>query len=222
MIVGKRKNLDELATKISGMDSILIAGCRACMTVCHSGGEKQVDELASELELDALRHHTTLTIRTAMVERQCDREFNEDLAVIVPSIKAIITLGCGAGAQTLASMFPNTLIIPGINTQFIGSHTQNMQWDEYCLGCGNCTIDTFGGYCPISRCSKSLQNGPCGGSQEDHCECDPEIECIWQRIIEKLTQQGNLDTLQEIRPPKNWCTSRFNEPRRRKLEDDTP
>jgi formate dehydrogenase len=37
---------------------------------------------------------------------------------------------------------------------------------EYCGGCGKCLLAYTGGVCPIARCSKSMLNGPCGGSSE--------------------------------------------------------
>ncbi len=76
-----------------------------------------------------------------------------------------------------------------------------------------------GGICPIARCSKSLLNGPCGGSEDGHCEIDPEVPCAWQLIYDRLERMDKLEVLLEIRPPKNWQSARDGGPRRIIRED---
>jgi hypothetical protein len=76
-----------------------------------------------------------------------------------------------------------------------------------------------GGICPIARCSKSLLNGPCGGSEDGHCEIDPEVSCAWQLIYDRLSGQGRLDMLLTLQEPKNWSTSRDGGPRKIVRED---
>jgi hypothetical protein len=53
-----------------------------------------------------------------------------------------------------------------------------------------------------------LLNGPCGGAQDGKCEINPEIECGWQQIIDRLGKRGELHLLEEIIPPKDWSKSR--------------
>jgi len=60
-----------------------------------------------------------------------------------------------------------------------------------------------GGICPVSRCAKSLLNGPCGGSQNGKCEIDPNKDCAWALIIERLDKLGRLHVLEEIQPAKD-------------------
>ncbi len=218
MIVGKRKPFDEIKKALIGYSRILIVGCGECVTVCHAGGEKEVKLLASQLELNAVATGVDIRVDTAMVERQCDPEFLEDLTDKIREAEIVVTLGCGAGAQTLSKTFPEIAVIPGLNTRFIGAHTAESQWDERCSGCGDCSIHLFGGYCPITRCPKNLLNGPCGGSRDGHCELNPEADCIWHLIIERMTALGRLEELLEYRPPKDWQTSRAGGPRRQKLE----
>jgi hypothetical protein len=52
-----------------------------------------------------------------------------------------------------------------------------------------------------------MLNGPCGGSREDRCEVDPQRQCAWQLIYQRLKAIGQLDRLKEIKPPKNWRLS---------------
>ena len=75
-----------------------------------------------------------------------------------------------------------------------------------------------GGICPIVRCSKSLLNGPCGGTNNGKCEISNEVDCAWYLIVERMKKLGTLDKLLEIQPPKNWATATAGGPRRIVIE----
>ena len=62
-----------------------------------------------------------------------------------------------------------------------------------CGQCGECFLNLTGGICPITACSKSLVNGPCGGTKDGMCEVNPNMECGWERIYRKLEELGRLD-----------------------------
>jgi hypothetical protein len=49
-------------------------------------------------------------------------------------------------------------------------------------------------------CPKGLLNGPCGGTVNGHCEVDPEKECAWSKIYQRLESEGRLDNIREILP----------------------
>jgi len=219
MIVGKLKPLDEIIESIAPYNSILLLGCGGCVTVCHAGGEKEVDLLADQLELHAELHNRKITISRGMAERQCDREFVELLKEEIKKVDAVLSIGCGAGVQTIASVYPAKPVIPGLNTRFIGAQVDQMKWAERCIGCGDCTVGNFAGLCPVARCSKHLLNGPCGGSSDGKCEVNSEIECIWDMIIEKLTKEGKLEKLMVMAPARNWQSSRAGGVRRQQHED---
>jgi hypothetical protein len=78
-----------------------------------------------------------------------------------------------------------------------------MRFYEKCSACGDCVINDFGGICPITRCPKSLMNGPCGGSIYGKCEVNRTVECIWSKIFNQLKIEGRFDALDKIQPPKN-------------------
>jgi hypothetical protein len=62
-----------------------------------------------------------------------------------------------------------------------------------------------GGICPVTRCSKGVLNGPCGGTREDgSCELADGIHCAWHDIHERLKGQGRLSLLTPVRPPMEW------------------
>jgi hypothetical protein len=153
------------------------------------------------------------------VQRQCEWEYIDPLNDQIGEVDAVISLGCGIGVQALAERYPDAVIVPGLNTSFLGLPTEQGVWEERCAACGECILGLTGGICPIARCAKQLLNGPCGGSQEGVCELNPETPCAWQLIYEKLAAQDRLHLLMEIQPPKDWSTSRDGGPRKITRED---
>jgi len=208
MIVAAQKPLEEIERMIAGHRKVLIVGCGTCVTVCFSGGEKEANILASALRMRAGLNGQECEIRAAVVQRQCEREFNEEIADQIRGADLIVSLACGIGVQVLNEQFPQKLTVPGLNTSFLGAPTEQGVWVERCQACGDCILALTGGICPITRCAKSLLNGPCGGSVGGRCEIDREIPCAWQLIYDRLKALGKLDWLLEIQPPKDWRTSR--------------
>lgn len=214
MIVAERKPVDEIRLLIQPHPRVLLLGCGTCVTVCLAGGEREVATLGGVLRLAG----TTITEKT--VERQCDAEFFDAIRDAVAASDAILSMACGVGVQMAARVFPDKPVYPALNTQFMGTNDGAGQWSENCLGCGDCKLGVFGGICPVTRCSKSLGNGPCGGSADGRCEVDPDnIECGWQLIHDRLKVLGRLSTLSEIAPPRDWSRSHSGGPRRLSRED---
>jgi hypothetical protein len=110
-------------------------------------------------------------------------------------------------------------VLPALDTRFFGANIDEGTWSERCAGCGQCIVAATEGICPIARCSKSLLNGPCGGSQDGHCEVDAKIDCAWQLIYDRLEKLGRLDQLEEILPPKDWSRGRDGGPGTLRRED---
>ena len=74
------------------------------------------------------------------------------------------------------------------------------------------------GVCPITRCPKSMLNGPCGGSIDGKCEIDTEIDCIWDVIFNRLKKRGELHRLKRIAEPKDWSKGTIM---RRRVTDES-
>ena len=72
------------------------------------------------------------------------------------------------------------------------------------------------GFCPITLCAKSLLNGPCGGAKDGKCEVDPERDCGWHRIFERLKELGREELMLRYQAPKNW--RRSGSPRSLRME----
>jgi ferredoxin len=214
MIVAKQKPLEAIKEMIEGHGKVLAMGCGTCVTVCFAGGTKEVGILAASLRMASKLDGAPIEVDEVTVQRQCEWEYIEPVAETLDGYDAILSLGCGVGVQTLAERFPGKRILPALDTTFMGLPTEQGVWEERCQACGNCILGITGGVCPISRCSKQLLNGPCGGSQDGKCEIDPQTPCAWQLIWERATAQGTAEKLMDIQPPKDWSSSRDGGPRR--------
>jgi len=214
MIVAERKPIDELKPIIEPYERILLVGCGTCVTVCFAGGEKEVAILGSLLRMATRLNGKEKTIDEVTVQRQCEWEYLDEIKDRVDNYDLILSLGCGIGVQAIVEHFPQVRVAPALNTSFLGLPVEHGVWAERCQACGNCILYLTGGICPIARCAKSLLNGPCGGSQNGHCEVDPSMDCAWHLIYERLKSLGQLDSLLEIQPPKDWSTSRDGGPRK--------
>jgi ferredoxin len=219
MIVAKQKPIAELKEMLKPYDKVLILGCGTCVKTCYAGGEDEVAVMASALRLAFGTDGVTFATEEQTVERQCEDAFIQEAAPAVARSQAVLSLACGAGVQTVARRFPKAILLPGVNTTFIGALEKPGLFTEECAGCGDCELDTFGGICPVTRCSKRLMNGPCGGSKNGKCEVSSDIDCAWQLIIDKLTSQNKLDNLKRLVPAKNWRTSLAGGPRKLIRED---
>lgn len=204
MIVAERKPLEDIREMIAGYKKILIVGCGTCVTICWAGGEKEVAVLSSQLRLASKKDRNELEILEVTIERQCEKELVEALKDKVQQVEAVLSMGCGAGVQPIAEIFPDTPVYPALNTTFVGMPEREGVWVETCRACGDCFLDKTGGICPIVRCAKGLLNGPCGGTNNGKCEIDSEKDCAWTLIYRRLEQQGRLDVMRKYYPPRNF------------------
>ncbi|MDI6775710.1 MAG: methylenetetrahydrofolate reductase C-terminal domain-containing protein [Syntrophales bacterium] len=219
MIVANRKPLEEILEMVKPYKKILLLGCNECVTVCAVGGQREVGVLASELRLSRAKDGDEVEIKEHTLERQCDYEYIDQIRPFVGDYELILSMACGAGVQYVAETYRSKLVVPAVNTTFLGVTLEQGVWSERCQGCGSCILDKTGGICPIARCAKSLLNGPCGGSSGGKCEIDKEVDCGWQLIIDRLQELGQMDRYEEIIPVKDWTTARDGGPRKRVRED---
>ena len=105
MIVAKKKPIEEIIDEIKGYQKILIAGCNECVTVCESGGKKEVAVLASALRMYFLNQGKDVKIDEVTLERQCDHEYLEEIRKVIDQYDAVLSLACGVGVQFLAEKY---------------------------------------------------------------------------------------------------------------------
>jgi len=169
MIVARKKSIDEIVQGLAGFNRILVVGCNECVTVCESGGKKEVAVLASALRMYFMNQGKDVKIDEVTLERQCDHEYLEELRRGMDQYDVVLSLACGVGVQFMAEKYVRTPVLPGVDTCFMGVTEERGVWSERCQGCGQCILATTGGICPVSRCAKRLFNGPCGGSTKGKC-----------------------------------------------------
>ncbi len=219
MIIAEQKPLDEVKNLIGEAEKVLVVGCGTCVTVCFAGGSREAEIMSASLRMSSKLEGKAKDVQNVTVQRQCEWEYLDQIEGQVAAADIVLSMGCGIGVQAIAEHFPDAWVVPGLNTTFLGLPTEQGVWEERCAACGDCLLGLTGGVCPIARCSKSLLNGPCGGSEEGHCEIDPEVPCAWQMIYDRLSSKGKLDLILEITQPKNWSKARHGGPRRIIRED---
>ena len=219
MIVAEQKTLDEMKSLIGSANNVLVVGCGTCVTVCFAGGSREAAITAASLRMSTKLDGEPKQVSDVTVQRQCEWEYLDEIAEQISETDVVLSLGCGIGVQAIAEHFPQVWVAPGLNTKFLGLPTEQGVWAERCAACGDCILGLTGGICPIARCSKTLLNGPCGGSEDGHCEINPDIPCAWQLIYDRLNSLGKLHLLMEVQAPKNWRTSRDGGPRKIVRED---
>lgn len=182
-----QKPLNETIGYLKDGERVFIVGCGNCATKWRSGREEQVKDVL----LGA--------------NKQAVEEANSFLA-----------LARGQGVHTVLDASGGKLLHPGCETIFGGETVTPQYITEYCSLCGECLVEYTGGPCPLILCTKGLLNGPCGGVKNGKCEADPERDCGWQLIYERLKSIGRLDLMYQYDEPKDY--SKWSRPRSLSLE----
>lgn len=210
MIVVKQKPLKDIQKIIEGYERILILGCDGCAGIYEAGGLREAEMLKIRLEMAENTSSKNQKIKATTILRQCDTDIvSKSLHTEMPEIDAVLSLACGVGVQTLADIFPDKRIFPGNDTQFIGMEDKSQgKLLERCHACGDCLLAETGGICPITRCAKSLLNGPCGGQVDGKCEVENYThDCAWVLIWRRLKERNQLDLFRKFRPLRDRRTS---------------
>jgi hypothetical protein len=207
MIVTTLKPLDEILESISPYRKILIAGCDGCTQPPR--GLREAKTLKQLLELGGKLRGKEFEFEVTSVVKQCDSVLTVSaLKPYVEDVEAVLSLACGAGPQTVAEFFPDLPVLPAQNSHFIGlDDREGGRMFDSCKACGDCILALTGGICPVTRCSKGLLNGACGGASNGKCELDPERDCAWELIYERLKRLGQLDKIKEFTPAKDYSAS---------------
>ncbi len=214
MIVGKQKPLDHIWDKVKGIEKLLVFGCNTCVAVCHEGGNKEAEILASLLRMRAVQEQVSMEIRHSGIERQCEHEFFDTVEKEIEWADAVLSLACGVGVQFMVKRYAALRVYPGLDTTFLGDVEKPGLFMESCQACGHCILDLTAGICVMSRCAKRLQNGPCGGSTSGKCEINKDIDCAWQLVVDRMEMLGTLDAFEKVVPLKDWSTNRDGGPRK--------
>ena len=124
----------------------------------------------------------------------------------IQAADAVLVLSCGVGVQTIANYLEDKPVYAACDTCPLPGFQGVTPLEYQCDQCGECYLNLTGGICPITACSKSLVNWPCGGTKNGKCEVDGEMECGWERIYRRLAMLGRLDALKCPVQVRNFAT----------------
>lgn len=201
MIYTENKPIDEILESLGEEKDIFLLACNGCADVCETGGEKALSAMQEELK-KAGKNVTA----TCLVDFLCNKllvatRLSREMESIQKS-DSILALTCGVGVQAVAKVV-DKVVHPTANTVSLSGLQGLWPSDERCQACGDCALDYTGGICPVTSCAKGLLNGPCGGAQDGKCEVDPEKDCGWQLIYERLKKIGRLENLKKLYKPRD-------------------
>ena len=202
MIVSERKSWEEILSFLEGEKNIFLIVCGGCSDACKTGDPEGLREGKDRLSQAGKKITAALLIdfvcNKVLVGMRLNRYIRE-----LKSSDSVLVSSCGIGVQAVANMV-DIPVRPADNTIYMGGFPGVWPGEERCLQCGDCRLADTGGICPYANCPKSLVNGGCGGSDKGKCETDPEKDCVWTLIYERLKNIGKLENLRKIRPPRDY------------------
>ena len=198
--ITQKKSEEEIERLLEGINRIFVIGCGTCVTLTQTGGAPEIQDMKNRLTKKA-----KMITGDAVVPVACDNLTNEFLSEFGSSIHqadALLVMTCAFGVQTIARQVKK-MVIPALDTLFIGKETAVGQFDEICTQCGTCIIGETGGICPVTNCHKGLVNGPCGGTNNGKCEIDSNKDCAWTSIYNRLKDMDRVDFMKRFQGPRN-------------------
>ncbi|MFA4915845.1 MAG: methylenetetrahydrofolate reductase C-terminal domain-containing protein [Syntrophales bacterium] len=198
--ITRQKSMEEIERLLGDYTRVFIIGCGTCVTLCRTGGLPEVLQMKEQLEAA-----NRLVTGYLILPVACDEITQEILAAnqsVISEAQALLIMTCAFGVQTVATRMETT-VIPALDTLFIGKERGLGEFHEVCTQCGTCIIGETGGICPVTTCHKGLVNGPCGGTKDGKCEIDPQKDCAWTLIYQRLKGLGNIDLMRRYQGPRN-------------------
>jgi len=207
MIITKQKEFGQVLKYLGDAKRVFLIGCGECSTTCKTGGEDDIRKMREALEKEGCLVTGSCIPEAPCIAAKVKLELAKNRKTIESS-DAVLVLACGLGIQSVKeNMRSERPIHVGCDTIFMGAIDGNGLFLERCTACGDCVLELTGLICPVTRCSKSLLNGPCGGQDKGKCEVDKTRDCAWILIYNELKKQGRLHLLKETKPPKDHSRS---------------
>ncbi len=193
MIVSKAKPFEAVLAMLEGVSKVGLVGCKSCASACAVGGEKECEAMKEALEAAGFE-----VVGIVMPDESCHKMLlrRELKPLTAAGAEALVSLACGSGCQTVAENV-KIPVYPANDTIFVGQTERVGIFHEMCRTCGDCVLGETGGICPMTKCAKSLVNGPCGGQKNGKCEVDPENDCAWILIYKRLESLGQLNKMEK-------------------------
>jgi len=198
--ITQQKPEPELDQLLDGLARIFIIGCGTCTTLTRTGGAPEVADMKERLSRKGKMVTGDLILAVA-----CDNLTQEAIShhrSRMDQADVLLVMTCAFGVQNIAR-HTTKMVVPALNTLFIGKETESGVFDEVCTQCGTCIIGETGGICPVTACHKGLVNGPCGGTNNGKCEIDSDKDCAWTLIYNRLKDLNRLDAMRRLQKPRN-------------------
>ncbi len=217
MIAQEQKPMEEILGYLEGKQKIVAMGCGGCATFYYTGDKKAVNEMAEKLTKEGKEvTKIILPLGISACEIDMSAAFLEKNRKAIEDCDAVLVMSCGDGVQVVTEYIDNKMglakgVYPANDALGLvgGGPTK---FKETCQSCGMCELGKTAGICPLTSCGKGLMNGPCGGVRADNkCEIDPDKDCAWVKIYERMEKLGELDKFIEMRDPHEW--SKMKRPR---------
>jgi hypothetical protein len=205
------KPFEEVLGYLEGHKKIVLMGCGGCATIFHTGGIKEVDEMAEKLQKEGKKivGKVGLPFGVFTCYIPMSSMFLKEHQKEIKGCDAMLMMSCGDGLQAVRGYLEEEMGIvkpmyPS-NDALGFSSGGPAEFREECQACGECELGKTAGICPLVQCPKGLMNGPCGGTRPDgKCEVDPEKDCAWVQIYRRLEKLGRAENYLEILEPHDW------------------
>ena len=182
---------EELKSLLCDKDNFFVIACNKCFKEFETLNETDCEEFVKIAE----GMGKTIT-GTQKADFLCNKtQTAKVLAGRIPEgTEHVVTISCGLGIQTVAELSGISTLAASNSLNYTGHHGMALT-KKACDACAQCYLNITGGICPIVDCSKSLINGQCGGAKNGKCEVCAEKDCAWEKIQQRLAQQGRLEEL---------------------------
>ena len=200
MLITELKATETILSELTG--KVFIINCHGCKEIRFPEAEAEAFErdliaggiVTGVITTDYICNPENLDLRLA--------KYADEIA----AADVLLVLSCGVGVQTVAEKFPGKKVVAACDSYALPGYQGVTPLEHDCKQCGECFLNITGGICPLTACSKSLVNGQCGGAKAGKCEVDPNMECGWERIYQKLKKIGRLDALRCPVQVRNYAT----------------
>ena len=200
MLITELKAKETILSLAEG--KVFVINCHGCREIRFP--EKEADELQKEL-MEAGKVTGILTTDYICNADNLKLRLSKHAAAI-EAADAVLVFSCGVGVQTVSDYLEGKKVFACCDTYALPGFQGVTPLEHDCKQCGECFLNLTGGICPLTACSKSLVNGQCGGAKKGKCEVDPNMECGWERIYQKLKAIGRLDAMKCPVQIRNYAT----------------
>ena len=199
MLAVQIKSEEEIFPRISSK-RLFIFQCPGCQEVYFPRGD--AEDIISKLRL------SEEIVGEASLDYLCNRDFIQEYikeySQQIDEAQVILVFSCGVGAQVVSSLLDDKVVYTCCDTLYLNGFQGVTTLKFNCDQCGECYLNYTGGICPLTNCPKALLNGPCGGAREGKCEVNPDADCAWVLIYDRLKRMGKLDLLQKVMLPRDY------------------